>query len=209
MLSPKKVLPRARRWTQSARAGRRPRRRMCGRTARLTRRCRRRSHRTACGLDPGSTLRVDRRTLSRRCYHDVETTGHSHDRLDGLLHGSILGDISGEVACSGGVHQPLFCGPSSNLRLSLVPVPIDDPSSVEVIGGQLDSDPIARRDPNSVPAHPAGNVGDQLVTALQHYLEHHVRKCLADDRVEYDRRLFVRPNGRGGAGAAAAGSAEG
>jgi hypothetical protein len=110
---------------------------------------------------------------------------------------------------SGWVHQPLFCGPSSNLRLRLVPVPVDDPSSVEVIGRQLDSDPIARRDPDSVPAHPASDVGDQLVTALQHYLKHHVRKGLADDRVEYDRGLFGRLNGRGGAGAAAAGSAEG
>jgi len=53
---------------------------------------------------------------------------------------------------------PLDCG----LLLA-----VDDPTAREVVRRELDLDPIARVDPDPVPAHPAGRVAERLVPVVE------------------------------------------
>src|SRR6266508_2582380 len=65
--------------------------------------------------------------------------------------------------------------------------PIRDPTSREVVGGQLDLHPIAGQDPDEVHPHLAGNVGQHAVAVLQLDAEHRVRQRLDHRSFDLDR----------------------
>src|SRR5579864_4816715 len=73
----------------------------------------------------------------------------------------------------------------------LFAIAVHDAAARQVVGRELDADPVARRDAYEVAAHTAGGVGDELMTALDLHLEHRVRQCLRDHGVHDDRRLFL------------------
>ena len=77
------------------------------------------------------------------------------------------------------------------LRTSLpLLVAVGDPTSFEVVGGQLDLDAIAREDPDVVHAHLAGDVREHLVPVLELDSEHGVGKGLDDRPFQYDCVFF-------------------
>ena len=69
-------------------------------------------------------------------------------------------------------------------------VPERDPASAEVVGGELDLDPVAGEDADVVHAHLPGDVGEDLVAVLELHLEHGVRQTLEDRSFE-DDRIFL------------------
>src|SRR6266516_1452548 len=70
-------------------------------------------------------------------------------------------------------------------------VAVDDPAAVQVVGRQLDSDPVAREDPDPVPAHLAGRVAQRLVPVVERDPEHSVPQRLDDLAFELDLLFFA------------------
>src|SRR3954467_5394411 len=75
----------------------------------------------------------------------------------------------------------------ANFHECLLLVAIGDPTSLEVVRGDLDLDSIAREDADAVHAHLSGAVGQHLMAVLQLDTEHGVGKGLDDDPLEHDR----------------------
>src|SRR4051794_26139394 len=69
----------------------------------------------------------------------------------------------------------------------LLLVPIGDPTSGEVVRGDLHLHPIAGEDADPVHAHAAGAVGQDFVAVLELDLEHGIGKGLDDRPFEHDR----------------------
>ena len=69
-------------------------------------------------------------------------------------------------------------------------VSVGDATSSEVVGGELDLDPVAREDADVVHAHLAGDVRQHLVAVLELDAEHRVGKGLDDGPLE-DDRIFL------------------
>jgi hypothetical protein len=71
-------------------------------------------------------------------------------------------------------------------------VAVDDPPAREVVGGELDLDPIAGKDSDSVAPHLAGGVSDRLVPVVKLNPIHAAAKGLYDFALEFDLLLFIR-----------------
>src|SRR3954453_15167847 len=69
----------------------------------------------------------------------------------------------------------------------LLLVAIGDPTSLEVVRGDLDLDTITREDADAVHAHLSGAVGQYLVAVLQLDAEHRIGKGFDNDPFEHDR----------------------
>lgn len=65
-------------------------------------------------------------------------------------------------------------------------VPVRDPTSFEVVGGELHLDAIARKDADVVHAHLSGNVSQNFVAVFQLYAEHGVGKGFDNGPFQYD-----------------------
>src|SRR5579875_3781097 len=64
---------------------------------------------------------------------------------------------------------------------------IDDPGAVEVVGGKLDPNAVARKDADPEPAHLAGHVTeDRTVHVVELDAEHRVGQCLDDLPLELE-----------------------
>src|SRR6266545_8016512 len=66
------------------------------------------------------------------------------------------------------------------------PIAVHDPAPVEVVGGELVSNSIARRDPDPVAAHPARRVAESLVTVVEQEPVHPVAEGLEDLALQID-----------------------
>src|SRR5262249_13329900 len=73
--------------------------------------------------------------------------------------------------------------------------PVDDPPSLQIVRGQLDSNAVAEQHPDPEPLHPAGRVPDHLVPVVQPDAEHAVAKRLDDLALELDLLLFLSHTG--------------
>src|SRR6266403_1569665 len=78
--------------------------------------------------------------------------------------------------------------------------PICDPAAGQVVGRQLDLDPVTGKDADEVHAHLAAHVGEHPVAVLQLHAEHRVRQGLDHGALNLDRILFghaavLRPSG--------------
>src|ERR1051325_4204304 len=82
------------------------------------------------------------------------------------------------------------CGTSSPLAGTLL-VAVRDAPAVEIVGRELDLDPVAGQDADVVPAHLAGDVAKHLVPVVELDLEHRVREGLHDLALHLDL-LFLR-----------------
>src|SRR5688500_10913586 len=69
-------------------------------------------------------------------------------------------------------------------------VPVRDATPCEVIGGELDLDPVPGEDPDVVHPHLAGDVRQDLVAVLELHPEHGVREWLDDRPLHEDRIVF-------------------
>src|SRR5437764_10577841 len=78
-------------------------------------------------------------------------------------------------------HETSFC--CSSLRLL---VAIGDPTSLEVVRGDLNLDPVAREDADPMHAHLSRAVCQHLVAVFELDLEHRVREGLDDDSLQHD-----------------------
>ena len=65
-------------------------------------------------------------------------------------------------------------------------MPVDDPATAEVVGRHLDTHTVAREDADTVAAHLAGHVREDLVAIVQLHPEHGVRERLDDLAIELD-----------------------
>src|SRR5919205_3296989 len=65
-------------------------------------------------------------------------------------------------------------------------VPVGDAAAIEVVGRELDLDPIARQDADVVPAHLAGDVAENLVAVVERHPEHRVGQGLRDLALHLD-----------------------
>src|SRR5918997_4520473 len=63
-------------------------------------------------------------------------------------------------------------------------MPIDDPRSVEVVGRDLHSHPVAGQDPDAEPPHLPRDVTENLVAVVELHPEHGVRERLDDLALE-------------------------
>src|SRR5436309_12805287 len=70
-------------------------------------------------------------------------------------------------------------------------VPVGDPTSAEVVRGELHLDAIPGQDADVVHAHLPGDVGQHLVPVLELDPEHGVGQWLDDSALEHDR-VFLR-----------------
>ena len=85
----------------------------------------------------------------------------------------------------------IFLTLGSDLHVgALVLVPVGDPTSAEVVGGELHLDAVPGQDADVVHAHLPGDVGQHLVAVLELDPEHGVRERL-DDRPFEDDRVFL------------------
>src|SRR6476660_3701717 len=66
-------------------------------------------------------------------------------------------------------------------------VAVGDAASAEVVGGELDLDPVAGEDPDVVHAHLPGDVGEHLVPVLELDPEHGVGQRFDDRPLDQDR----------------------
>src|SRR5205809_3691053 len=69
-----------------------------------------------------------------------------------------------------------------------------DPAARQVVGGELDPDPVADQDPNVELAHLPRGIREDRLAGLQLHLEHRVRQGLDHLGVHLDRLFFA---GRG------------
>ena len=81
-------------------------------------------------------------------------------------------------------------------------MPVDDPSTGEIVGGQGYDDLVARHDPDSEFSHFPGGVGHHDHSVIELDSEVRVSKLLEDSAVDLDRIviLFAFPYGSGGGG---------
>src|SRR3954447_24115071 len=79
---------------------------------------------------------------------------------------------------------------SSQARSLLVPV--DDPTSREVVRRELHHHAVLGEDPDVVLAHLAADVGQDLVPVAQLDPEHRVRESLDDGALDLDHTFFFR-----------------
>ena len=77
---------------------------------------------------------------------------------------------------------PLLTGLAGELL-----VPVGDPASAEVVGGQLHLHPIAGQDPDVVHPHLPGDVREHLVAVLELDPEHGVGQRFDDRSLDQDR----------------------
>jgi GNAT superfamily N-acetyltransferase len=75
-------------------------------------------------------------------------------------------------------------------------VAVRDAAAGEVIGGQLDGDPVTGQDADVVLAHLAGDVTEHHVAVVEPHTEHGVGQGLLNDAFELQRRLFRRAGPR-------------
>src|SRR5437868_6822390 len=80
---------------------------------------------------------------------------------------------------------------SCSFRLGLL-VPVDDPTSREVVRRELHHDAVLGEDPDVVLAHLAADVGENLVSVGQLDPEHGVRKGLHDGALHLDHAFLLR-----------------
>src|SRR5688500_584423 len=69
-------------------------------------------------------------------------------------------------------------------------VAVDDATSGEVVGGELDLDPVAGEDADAIHPHAAGRMSQDLVAVVQPDLEHRVGQRLDDLALQRDPFLF-------------------
>src|SRR5215216_8197603 len=67
---------------------------------------------------------------------------------------------------------------------------IDDARAVEVVGRDLNPNPVPRQDPDAEAAHLAGDVAEHLVAVVELHPEHRVRERLHDLAFEFDFLFF-------------------
>ena len=72
---------------------------------------------------------------------------------------------------------------------------IDDAGAVEVVGRDLDADPVAGEDADPEPSHLPGHVAEHFVAVVELHPEHGVRERLDHLALELDL-LFLRQDGR-------------
>lgn len=83
--------------------------------------------------------------------------------------------------------------PATSYQLALDIEPLDNPPAGQVIRGALDHHPVAREDADAVHAHPAGDVGEYFVPALDFHAEDGVRERLPDRTGELDGVFTSHP----------------
>src|SRR5918997_6757142 len=71
-------------------------------------------------------------------------------------------------------------------------VSVDDAAAREVIGGELDDDPVGREDADVVLPHLATDGGQHLVSVGQLHAEHRVRQGLDHGALQLEGALFLR-----------------
>src|SRR6478736_6729915 len=71
-------------------------------------------------------------------------------------------------------------------------VPVDDPATGQVVGRQLNDNPVLGKDPDVVLTHLAADVGENLVPVAELHAEHRVRKSLDNRALDLDHAFFLR-----------------
>src|SRR6185503_17364128 len=79
----------------------------------------------------------------------------------------------------------------SRSRAAALLVAVGDAAAVEVVGGELDLDPVSRQDADVVAPHLARDVAEHLVPVVELDLEHGVREGLDDLALHLDL-FFLR-----------------
>jgi hypothetical protein len=74
------------------------------------------------------------------------------------------------------------------------PMPVGDPTAVEVVGAQLDFDLVARQDPDVVLPHLPGDGGEHRMAPVQLHPEHRARERLDDLAFNLDLLFLGRQN---------------
>src|SRR5829696_4433012 len=92
-----------------------------------------------------------------------------------------------------------FTVPRARWRCAGSLEPVGDAPAGQVVGRELDTDPVARQDPDEVHPELAADVGEDSVAVLQLDREHRVRERLDDrslhlDRVSLCHRLRCSPS---------------
>jgi hypothetical protein len=64
--------------------------------------------------------------------------------------------------------------------------PIGDATSIEVVGRELDSHPIAEEDADAIPAHFPGRIAEGFVAVVEEDAEHPVPQSLHDLTLHLD-----------------------
>src|SRR6478672_11283051 len=86
------------------------------------------------------------------------------------------------------LHVSPFCSGSAGCLL----VPVDDPTSGEVVGGKLHNHAVLGKDPDVVLAHLAADVGEHLVSVGQLDPEHGIGEGLHDGALHLDHAFLLR-----------------
>src|ERR1700739_421106 len=93
------------------------------------------------------------------------------------------------------LHLPgLSCGAADQSRCApswFLLVPVDNPPTTEVVGAQLDDDPVIGQDPGLLPPHPPADVGQDLVPVVQLHSEKGVRERLHYRSLNLDGAVFL------------------
>ena len=88
---------------------------------------------------------------------------------------------------------PRRLGLMESSTISLPAIAVDDPSPGEVVGRQLDLDPIARKDPDPVAPHLPGRIAERLMAIVEHDAVHTAAEGLDDLPLELDFLSFSSP----------------
>src|SRR5438552_2479818 len=77
-------------------------------------------------------------------------------------------------------------------RSGSLSVAVDDPAHRQIVGRELDADPVAGQDSNVIHAHLAANVGEDFgLVLVEFYAETGVREVFEDGALDLDTLLFV------------------
>ena len=73
-------------------------------------------------------------------------------------------------------------------------MPVDDPRAVQIVGGELTADAIARQDANAEAPHLAGHMPEHDVVVIELHTEHGVGQSLDHLALEFDLVLLGHPH---------------
>src|SRR3990172_4171547 len=101
-------------------------------------------------------------------------------------HGAVAPDDLAVVA-------PRLDGRSDLHRVPRLLQAVRDPTPSEVVGRQLNADPVAGQDSDEVHPELAADVRKDAMTVLELHREHRVRQRLDDGSFDFDRVLLRQP----------------
>ena len=104
-------------------------------------------------------------------------------------HGAVAPDDLAVVA-------PRLDGRSDLHRVPRLLKTVGDATPSEVVGRQLDADPVSGQDPDEVHPELPADVREDAMAVLELYREHRVRQRLDDGAFDFDRVLLRQPCSR-------------